>query len=159
MATDFELMENEAKVLNTVTPDLRPFFKRGGKLLMYHGWNDRQVPAMSSVTYFERVLATAGRDAAGKSIQRYMIPGMDHCQGRCRDRHLQQGGRNRRLGVEGHCAGADYRVACNGRKGRPHGLCVRIHRLRATRARATSRTRRTLRARRSDSTCPALAGR
>ena len=49
-ATDFELMENEAKVLNTVTPDLRPFFKRGGKLLMYHGWNDRQVPAMSSVS-------------------------------------------------------------------------------------------------------------
>ena len=81
MATDFELMENEAKVLNTVTPDLRPFFKRGGKLMMYHGWNDRQVPAMSSVTYFERVLATAGRDAAGKSIQLYMIPGMDHCQG------------------------------------------------------------------------------
>ncbi len=81
MATDFELMENELKVLNTVTPDLRPFFKRGGKLLMYHGWNDRQVPAMSSVTYFERVLETAGRSAAGRSIQLYMVPGMDHCQG------------------------------------------------------------------------------
>jgi len=63
MATDFELMENEAAVLNTVTPDLHPFFKRGGKLLMYHGWNDRQVPAMSSVTYFERVLSTAGSGA------------------------------------------------------------------------------------------------
>jgi feruloyl esterase len=81
MATDFELMETEAAVLNTVTPDLRPFFKRGGKLLMYHGWNDRQVPAMSSVTYFESVLKTAGRDVAGRSIQLYMVPGMDHCQG------------------------------------------------------------------------------
>jgi feruloyl esterase len=81
MASDFELMEREGAVLNTVSPDLRPFFKRGGKLLMYHGWNDRQVPAMSSVTYFERVLDAAGRDAAGRSIQLYMVPGMDHCQG------------------------------------------------------------------------------
>jgi feruloyl esterase len=79
--TDFELMETELAVLNTVTPDLRPFFKRGGKLLMYHGWNDRQVPAMSSVTFFERVLKTAGRSVAGQSIQLYMVPGMDHCQG------------------------------------------------------------------------------
>ena len=79
--TDIELMDRAGAVLNTVTPDLRPFFKRGGKLLMYHGWNDRQVPAMSSVTYFERVLETAGRQSAGASIQLYMVPGMDHCQG------------------------------------------------------------------------------
>jgi feruloyl esterase len=78
---DIELMDEAAAVLNTVTPDLRPFFKRGGKLLMYHGWNDQQVPAMSSVTYFEKVLQTAGRQAAGKSIQLYMVPGMNHCQG------------------------------------------------------------------------------
>ena len=79
--TDVELMDKAAAPLNTVTPDLRPFFKRGGKLLMYHGWNDRQVPAMSSVTLFERVLQTAGRGVAGRSIQLYMVPGMDHCQG------------------------------------------------------------------------------
>ena len=48
---------------------------------MYHGWNDRQVPAMSSVTYFERVLEATGRNSAGTSIQLYMVPGMDHCQG------------------------------------------------------------------------------
>ena len=80
-ATDIALMDRAGAVLNTVSPDLRPFFTRGGRLLMYHGWNDRQVPAMSSVTYFERVLETAGRDSAGKSIQLYMVPGMDHCQG------------------------------------------------------------------------------
>ena len=79
--TDIELMDRAGEVLNTVTPDLRPFFTRGGKLLMYHGWNDRQVPAMSSVTYFERVLEATGRQSAGASIQLYMVPGMDHCQG------------------------------------------------------------------------------
>jgi feruloyl esterase len=79
--TDIDRMDKAGAVLNTVSPDLRSFFARGGKLLMYHGWNDRQVPAMSSVTYFERVLAAVGREAAGKSIQLYMVPGMDHCQG------------------------------------------------------------------------------
>jgi feruloyl esterase len=78
---DIELMDEAASVLNTVTPDLRPYFKRGGKLLMYHGWNDQQVPGTSSVTYFNRVLERSGRDAAGKSIQLYMVPGMNHCQG------------------------------------------------------------------------------
>jgi feruloyl esterase len=79
--SDIDRMERAGAVLNTASPDLRSFFARGGKLLMYHGWNDRQVPAMSSVTYFERVLAAAGREAAGRSIQLYMVPGMDHCQG------------------------------------------------------------------------------
>ncbi len=78
---DIELMDEAASVLNTVTPDLRPYFKRGGKLLMYHGWNDQQVPGTSSVTYFERVLTASGRASAGRSIQLYMVPGMNHCQG------------------------------------------------------------------------------
>jgi feruloyl esterase len=36
---------------------------------------------MSSVTFYQRVLETAGRNVAGRSIQLYMVPGMDHCQG------------------------------------------------------------------------------
>ena len=80
-AVDIERMEQAGAVLNTVTPELRPFFKRGGKLLMYHGWNDQQVPAMSSVTYFNRAVETTGRPSVGKSIQLYMVPGMNHCQG------------------------------------------------------------------------------
>ena len=91
IATDFELMENAGEVLNTVTPDLRPFFKRGGKLLMYHGWNDRQVPAMSSVTYFERVLETAGRSAAGAIDSALHGSGHGSLSGWRRHRHVQQG--------------------------------------------------------------------
>jgi feruloyl esterase len=79
--SDVELTDTKAAVLNTVTPDLRPFFARGGKLLMFHGWNDQQVAATSSVTYFTRVLDAVGKNAAGKSIQLYMVPGMNHCQG------------------------------------------------------------------------------
>jgi feruloyl esterase len=80
-ATDIDLMDKIGAELNSASPNLKPFFDRGGKLLMYHGWSDPQVPAMSSVTYYERVLNTVGKGAAGKSIQLYMVPGMNHCQG------------------------------------------------------------------------------
>lgn len=78
---DIEAMDRDGAVLNTVTPNLKPFFARGGKLLMYHGWNDQQVPATSSINYFTRVLDAVGKNTAGTSIQLYMVPGMNHCQG------------------------------------------------------------------------------
>ena len=51
-ATDIEKMDTVGASINTAAPNLKPFFDRGGKLLMYHGWNDQQVPAQSSVSYF-----------------------------------------------------------------------------------------------------------
>jgi len=80
-AVDVERMDAEAAVLNTVSPNLKPFFARGGKLLLYHGWSDQQNPASTSVNYFTSVVDTVGKSAVGKSIQLYMVPGMNHCQG------------------------------------------------------------------------------
>jgi len=60
--------------------DLRPFFSRGGKLLMYHGWSDPQVPPDHSIEYFDNVLRTVG-PAAHDSTALFMVPGMGHCGG------------------------------------------------------------------------------
>ncbi len=81
-ATDIDraLQSDEAQ-LNFTDADLRPFFKHGGKLLMYHGWADQQVTPLGSVEYFKQVVDGTGAGVVGKSIQLYMVPGMNHCSG------------------------------------------------------------------------------
>jgi feruloyl esterase len=60
---------------------LKPFASSGGKLLMYHGWSDPQIPAGSSVAYYDRVLQTMGGAAAQQTARLFMVPGMNHCGG------------------------------------------------------------------------------
>jgi feruloyl esterase len=68
-------------VLGSTEADLRPFFSRGGKLLLYHGWSDPQVTPYNTVEFFQRVLAVQGGAGVGTSVQLYMVPGMNHCAG------------------------------------------------------------------------------
>ena len=66
--------------LSVRDPDLRAFFDRGGRLLMYHGWNDPQVPPGNTLRFWDEIVRRYG-DAVGRSVQLYMIPGMNHCTG------------------------------------------------------------------------------
>ena len=67
-------------VTNAINPDLRGFFRHGGKLLQYHGWNDPGISPFNSIDYYNSVLKFMG--GAGKvdgSYRLFMVPGMDHC--------------------------------------------------------------------------------
>ncbi|HZP49397.1 MAG TPA: tannase/feruloyl esterase family alpha/beta hydrolase [Vicinamibacterales bacterium] len=61
-------------------PDLSRFFRRGGKLLMYHGWADPLVSPDTSLIMFQQIRDTVGASAA-TSLALFMVPGMGHCQG------------------------------------------------------------------------------
>lgn len=70
----------EKGLINARHSNLDAFAKSGGKLLMYHGWSDPQIPATSSVQYYEEVLKTMG-PRAKDTARLFMVPGMNHCGG------------------------------------------------------------------------------
>jgi feruloyl esterase len=71
---------NDVKLLDANNPDLAPYFRSRGKLLIYHGWSDPGIPARASINYYEAVRAKTGR-AANDSLRLFMVPGMGHCGG------------------------------------------------------------------------------
>jgi feruloyl esterase len=72
--------EKVGTIINAVNPDLSAFKARGGKLILYHGWNDTAISAGNSVNYYNSVLAKMGRNQ-DNWIRLFMVPGMGHCQG------------------------------------------------------------------------------
>ncbi len=76
-------------LMNAFDPDLSRLRARGGKLLLYHGWNDPSISPVNTVNYFESAVATwraqenrpASSDAPPDFIRLFMVPGMLHCSG------------------------------------------------------------------------------
>ena len=75
--------ETYAQALTATSPNLGAFTNRGGKILIYHGYADSDVPPLGTTDYFERASRTfsdRGEDIR-KSVRLFMVPGMGHCRG------------------------------------------------------------------------------
>ena len=76
-----ESQEKGAPDLDATNPDLSRFAARGGKLILYHGWNDAAIPPGSTIAYYESVEKQMGADKTSAFLRLYMVPGMEHCLG------------------------------------------------------------------------------
>src|SRR5262245_28254122 len=73
---------SEYLIMNATDPNLKKFFARSGRLLLYHGWNDQNVSPYNTVAYFQNVQTTLGGAAKTENnIRLFMVPGMAHCSG------------------------------------------------------------------------------
>jgi feruloyl esterase len=84
--------ETWAQALNANNSDLTPFKRRGGKLIMYHGFADPFINSFVSLDYYTALIGTQGRDEDEAMHNRaleetrefarlFMVPGMFHCVG------------------------------------------------------------------------------
>jgi feruloyl esterase len=81
-ARDFPIgAERIGALMDSNDPNIAPFLSRGGKLILYHGWNDPGIPAQSTVNYYETVKATVAPALANAGVSLFMVPGMNHCGG------------------------------------------------------------------------------
>jgi feruloyl esterase len=73
--------QKDGGILSATSTDLKPFVSRGGKLLIYHGWEDQNISPRMSVDYYEKVQATMGKASVDNAVKLFMVPGMGHCGG------------------------------------------------------------------------------
>jgi feruloyl esterase len=68
-----------AKIYEAKDPDISKFVRQGGKLILWHGFNDPGPSPRGTIEYYEAVLRnTRGADAATRL---FLAPGVAHCSG------------------------------------------------------------------------------
>ena len=73
-------LDRLAPALDAVDANLRPFERRGAKLILYHGWSDPDISPLNTIRYYkamEQVTGPKTRDFA----RLFLVPGMQHCGG------------------------------------------------------------------------------
>lgn len=80
--------ETLAAVVNATDPNLAGLKARGGRIIMYTGWEDPIIPPRNVIDYYESVIAAQGPAAGRKAVSRtrdffrfFLVPGMSHFSG------------------------------------------------------------------------------
>jgi hypothetical protein len=73
--------DKSSQRLNATNPDLSAFKKRGGKLIMYHGWSDAAIAPVNAINYYQSVVSKMGSKDSQSFVRLFMVPGMQHCAG------------------------------------------------------------------------------
>ncbi len=78
---DFAVLDGgiAAAEVHQQNPNIAPFVRAGGKLLLWHGFNDPGPSPLSTIAYYEAVLDAV--PAARDSTRLFLAPGVLHCAG------------------------------------------------------------------------------
>jgi feruloyl esterase len=80
--TDLPRLDLMATIRDPADPDLVEFKDDHGKLLLYHGWADPALSALSTIRYYEDVVQAIGSARETAAFARlFLVPGMNHCTG------------------------------------------------------------------------------
>ena len=77
---DMPRIDKAVGYVDAVNPDLGAFKKRGGKLLLTHGWADTGITPKTTIWYYDSVLDKMGTSQSDW-MRLFMAPGMGHCGG------------------------------------------------------------------------------
>lgn len=68
-----------AEMYEANDPAIDAFVDNGGKLILWHGFNDPGPSAVATIDYYEAVQDSLGD--ASDSVRLFLAPGVDHCRG------------------------------------------------------------------------------
>jgi feruloyl esterase len=77
---DKAALEKLSPQLDAVENDLRPFARRGGKLLLYHGLSDPDISPVNTINYYRQMQEVTGAKTQ-EFARLFLVPGMQHCGG------------------------------------------------------------------------------
>jgi hypothetical protein len=61
--------------------DLSGFQRRGGKLILWHGWSDPHISPINTIAFLQAVRVQLGAAKADQMVRLFLFPGLYHCGG------------------------------------------------------------------------------
>jgi feruloyl esterase len=79
---EFDRLTPVGARVNAMSPDLSAFQRRGGKVVLWHGWADQAIPPTGTLDYYQRLTERSGGAARTQQWARlFMVPSLYHCGG------------------------------------------------------------------------------
>ena len=74
--------EKLGRLIDQRNPDLDVFKRRGGKAIVYQGWQDPVVNPVDTIAYYEQVRSKQrSQRETDRFFRLFLVPGMGHCSG------------------------------------------------------------------------------
>ncbi|KAF1052892.1 MAG: Mono(2-hydroxyethyl) terephthalate hydrolase [Stenotrophomonas maltophilia] len=77
----FDRLRSLHALYDASNPDLSAYAKRGGKLIIWHGWADPHISPLNSIAYHEALERQLGSKRVASFERLYLLPGVHHCNG------------------------------------------------------------------------------